>query len=351
MIPTWRDLAWLGWLPLTLLEFAGPGIALAGDGWLTVPAGRSVPRPAALRRRGHGARRGRRTRRAPRQRADGLHGPSWGCLVRRAALGRHRSPCWSLTTWRHTSTGSALPTWPWSRASTGSSRTARSWTLVRAARPAIRPCGAAVPGLCAICRRRSGAFICCSRRRSGSGSSILLWVAHDSSCVFPACLGSCSRTPDELHPDRRRNSGSLVDVPSCAGQAAADPPMPLLVVVLHGLRRVDLVPGSGVPRSVQDSGSSVTVSTPIIIPVPTALQSWSARSMFGLCPLKRARNASSGRPVSLAARLGPQPRRFSCACIRSASRRLAGSVGFFFIPVFPRFLMYLWSSAWPVRPC
>ena len=42
-----RDVSWLGWLPLTLVEFAGPGVALAGDGWLTVPAGRSVPRPAA----------------------------------------------------------------------------------------------------------------------------------------------------------------------------------------------------------------------------------------------------------------------------------------------------------------
>ena len=36
-----RDAAWLGWLPLTLPEFAGPGLALAGDMWLTVPSGRS----------------------------------------------------------------------------------------------------------------------------------------------------------------------------------------------------------------------------------------------------------------------------------------------------------------------
>ena len=27
--------AWLGWLPLTLLDFVGPGVALSGDVWLT----------------------------------------------------------------------------------------------------------------------------------------------------------------------------------------------------------------------------------------------------------------------------------------------------------------------------
>lgn len=36
-----RHAAWLGWLPLTLVEFAGPGVALAGDTWLTAPSGRS----------------------------------------------------------------------------------------------------------------------------------------------------------------------------------------------------------------------------------------------------------------------------------------------------------------------
>ncbi len=42
-----RHAAWLGWLPLTLVEFAGPGLALAGDTWLTAPAGCSEPsRPA-----------------------------------------------------------------------------------------------------------------------------------------------------------------------------------------------------------------------------------------------------------------------------------------------------------------
>ena len=33
--------AWLGWLPLTTVDFAGPDIALAEDQWLTVPPGRS----------------------------------------------------------------------------------------------------------------------------------------------------------------------------------------------------------------------------------------------------------------------------------------------------------------------
>ena len=31
---------WLGWLPLTLVEFAGPGVAVTDDTWLTAPAGR-----------------------------------------------------------------------------------------------------------------------------------------------------------------------------------------------------------------------------------------------------------------------------------------------------------------------
>ena len=33
--------AWLGYLPLELLPFAGPGVALVGDTWLTAPPGRS----------------------------------------------------------------------------------------------------------------------------------------------------------------------------------------------------------------------------------------------------------------------------------------------------------------------
>ena len=33
--------AWLGWLPLTTVDFAGPDIALVEDAWLTAPPGRS----------------------------------------------------------------------------------------------------------------------------------------------------------------------------------------------------------------------------------------------------------------------------------------------------------------------
>ena len=35
-----RHLEWLGWLPLTLVTFAGPGVAVTDDPWLTAPAGR-----------------------------------------------------------------------------------------------------------------------------------------------------------------------------------------------------------------------------------------------------------------------------------------------------------------------
>ena len=35
-----RHAAWLGWLPLTLVEFAGPGVAVTDDTWLTAPADR-----------------------------------------------------------------------------------------------------------------------------------------------------------------------------------------------------------------------------------------------------------------------------------------------------------------------
>lgn len=37
--------AWLGWLPLTLVDWAGPDIAVAGDAWLTGPPGRSKSGP------------------------------------------------------------------------------------------------------------------------------------------------------------------------------------------------------------------------------------------------------------------------------------------------------------------
>ena len=41
-----RRASWLGWLPLTLVDWAGPDIAEVGDGWLTGPADGSESRPA-----------------------------------------------------------------------------------------------------------------------------------------------------------------------------------------------------------------------------------------------------------------------------------------------------------------
>ena len=108
--------------------------------------------------------------------------------------------------------------------------------------------------------------------------------------------------------------------------------------MLRGLCQFPALPASAAPRSVFASGRSERVSTPTVNAIPTALQSSSARLMFGRCPLKSARKAFSGRPASVAARLGPQPRRFSCACTMSASRWLAGSVGFLFICVPPSVL-------------
>ena len=42
-----RSGVWLGWLPLDVVAFAGPGVALARDQWLTVPSRRSE-RPQAV---------------------------------------------------------------------------------------------------------------------------------------------------------------------------------------------------------------------------------------------------------------------------------------------------------------
>ena len=39
-----RHAAWLGWLPLTLVEFAGPGVAVTGDTWLTAAGRPERPR-------------------------------------------------------------------------------------------------------------------------------------------------------------------------------------------------------------------------------------------------------------------------------------------------------------------
>ena len=122
------------------------------------------------------------------------------------------------------------------------------------------------------------------------------------------------------------------------GQLVEDPRMRRGGVLSHRLCELRVFPVSAVPPSVPGSGPLVRVSTPIVNSIPTALQRSCARSMLGLCPLKSARNASSGRPASVAARLGPQPSRFSCAFIRSASRRLAGPVGSLFIRASPSVL-------------
>ncbi len=37
--------AWLGWLPLEIVDWVGPDVAVAGDRWLTGPAGRSKSGP------------------------------------------------------------------------------------------------------------------------------------------------------------------------------------------------------------------------------------------------------------------------------------------------------------------
>ena len=137
-----------------------------------------------------------------------------------------------------------------------------------------------------------------------------------------------------LHPGPGHTNGSVAHVLYCAATAAADPVMPRRGVVFQGLCQLDVFLASAVARPVPVSGSSVRVPTPIVIPIPRDLQSSCARSMLGLCPLRSDRNASSGRPASLAARLVPQPRCFSWVSTSSASWRLAGPAGFLFIRVF-----------------
>ena len=141
-----------------------------------------------------------------------------------------------------------------------------------------------------------------------------------------------------LHPGPGHAHGRVAHVLYCAATAAADPVMRRRGVVLQGLCQLDVFPASAVARSVRVSGSSMRVPMPIVIAIPRDLQSSCARSMLGLCPLRSDRNAFSGRPAALAARLLPQPRCFSCACTSSASRRLAGPAGFLFIRVFTLFI-------------
>ena len=105
-------------------------------------------------------------------------------------------------------------------------------------------------------------------------------------------------------------------------QLVEDPPMRRGGVLSHCLCELPVFPVSAAPPSVPVSGPLVPVSTPDVRPVPSEERSE--------CAFWKTR--------SVAARLGPQPSRFSCACTRSASRRLAGPVGFLFIRVFPSVL-------------
>ena len=141
-------------------------------------------------------------------------------------------------------------------------------------------------------------------------------------------------TPDELHASHGNTHGMVVHVLYSAVDVVVHLLTPRRVVVFHGLRRVRVVPMSTVPPSVPLRGSFAGVSIPIAIEIPRDLQTSCARSMFGLCPLRSDRNASCGRPASVAARFVLHPRCFSCASTSSASRRLTGPVGFVLIAVF-----------------
>ena len=157
--------------------------------------------------------------------------------------------------------------------------------------------------------------------------------------------------PVGLHLGPGNTHGSVEHVLYSAVDVVVHPLTPRRVVVFHGLRRVRVVSTSAVPRSVPVRGSLAGVSIPIAIEIPRALQTSCARSMFGLCPLRSDRNASCGRPASVAARFVLQPRCFSCASTSSASRRLTGPVGFVLIAVFTSVLgSAVCDWAWH-RPC
>ena len=164
-------------------------------------------------------------------------------------------------------------------------------------------------------------------------------------------------TPDELYSGHGNPHGSVVHVLYSAVDVVVHPLTPRRVVVFHGLRRVRVVPTSVAPRSVPVRGPLAGVSIPIAIEIPRALQTSCARSMFGLCPLRSDRNASCGRPASVAARFVLQPRCFNCASTSSASRRLTGPVGFVLIAVFTSVLgIAVRHRAWrrpsvPARLC
>ena len=327
---------WLGWLPLTLVGFAGPGVALAGDTWLTAPLGRSEgPRHAAAgdivtardaageviarRERGLTA----YTNCSGDVSSDGL---LWASSVALsvaddlvANIDRLRSAQATLAEWvdgveRERAVLDACQSSP-----SGES-------------PVLRSCGRAARDL----------------QEEQLRLHLLLDAAVRIGVFDPAVAASRKprrvRSPrvsmfhgdEDERSDRRPSAEGALRAPAglriprmCRGGV---PVSPLVSSFACSRCRPLLLPFRFLDRWCR-------LPTPIVNAIPMALQSSSsARSMFGLCPLKSARNASSGRPVSVAARLGPQPSRFSCACTRSASRRLAGPVGFLFIRVFPSVL-------------
>ena len=73
--------------------------------------------------------------------------------------------------------------------------------------------------------------------------------------------------------------------------------------------------------------------SPIVILTPRALQSSSARSMLGRCPLRTLRKAFAGRRASLAASSSVRFWRISSASIRCISRSLTDRFTFLFLGV------------------
>ena len=166
-----RHAAWLGWLPLEVVEFAGPGVALVGDMWLTAPFDRSE---------------------CPRRVVAGdvvTALDAAGELIARRESGltafTHRSADLSSESLWASSVAVlvALLTRSWSTLLTRWSRSGRFSTLVRAVRLVTRRCSGAAVGLCGICRKSSFVFTGCSMRQSGSGSSLHLWLLVDSRWV------------------------------------------------------------------------------------------------------------------------------------------------------------------------
>ena len=326
-----RHRGWLGWLPLTLVGFAGPGVALAGDTWLTAPSGRSE---------------------GPGHVVAGDLVTAQDAAGEFIARGKR-----GLTTYTNRP-GDVLPhrpLWASSVPVLVASDLAANVDRLRSAQAAFAECVDPVDQEWAVldaCQSSpsgdSPVERCCGRAVSDQQEEqlrlhLLLEAAVRIGVFDPAV--AVSRKPWRVgRLPRGRSMVTKMNAPTDAHQAKVLDERQLVensrmrrsgglshrLCQLHRLFRVSVA-----PPSVPASGTLVPASIPIVKLIPMAVQSSCARSRFGLWPLKSARNASSGRPASVAARLGPQPSRFSCACTRSASRRLAGPVGFLFIRVFP----------------